>query len=262
GKKWVPFSVSVVSLGVELQLEDVWHGSITVANKPGRMDRIRQIMQPLAEGAVATMATVAMLHGLLNFAGGQVMGFELKPAARLLSKLLGGEAAQANKGVARACRLALDVMVMCRPRKCPAAMHPPVVIYTDGACEKDEGSWGAVVVDPLSGARWSLAGVIPVELREYWIRAAGEQIICQVEAYAVVTTLYALRGLAVGRGVIQSLQKATPLTFLREMTDKDDVALTREMLCFLKDDCYDTTRARAIASAVRWESDWLRGPFQ
>ena len=74
---WFPLEVS-------LDLARVWDGQILVSNKPGRLAKIAELLKPIAEGRVAS------LHGLINFGGGYVMGFELKPAARMLSKALTG----------------------------------------------------------------------------------------------------------------------------------------------------------------------------
>ena len=68
GKKFVPFGSQVATLGVVPHLEEIWNGRITIANKPGRINKICTMLAPIAEGKPATRSQLASLHGLLNFA--------------------------------------------------------------------------------------------------------------------------------------------------------------------------------------------------
>ena len=202
GKKFVPFSPCVVSLGVSLDLTRVWDGQIVVSNKPGRLARIAELLKPIAEGSEVSKAQLASLHGLINFAGGYVMGFELKPTARMLSKALTGPFMGNTDALRRACALALDVIGMCKPRVCLATTRKPIILYTDGAFDDDIGSWGSLVVDPESGVRWLFGGQVPQMLIERWHELAGEQVICEIEAYALAITVFGLRGFLGHRSVI------------------------------------------------------------
>ena len=69
----------MVSLGVS---REIWDGVLTVENKPGRLEKISQLLRAIASGGDVTQSDVASLHGLSNFAGGLIMGFELKPTSR------------------------------------------------------------------------------------------------------------------------------------------------------------------------------------
>ena len=202
GKKFVPFAPAVVSLGVFLDLSRVWDGQILVSNKPGRLAKIAELLKPIAEGSEVTRAQLASLHGLINFAGGYVMGFELKPTARMLSKALTGPFQGNSSELRNACALALDVIGLCKPRVCLASARHPIVLYTDGAFENDVGTWGSLLVDPETGSRWLFGGQVPQPLIDRWHEAAGEQVICEIEAYALAITVFGLRGYLGNRSVI------------------------------------------------------------
>ena len=162
GKKIVAFAPTVISVGVSLDLSDIWIGFIKVANKPGRLEKISEMLRLIVQGNDISKAQVASLHGLINFAGGYILGYELKPTARVLSiKALSGPFAGNTPALREACALALDVISLCQPRVCHAAICPPVVIYTDGAFEDGVGTWGALVVDGQSGSRWLFGGRVP-----------------------------------------------------------------------------------------------------
>ncbi|CAE7215102.1 unnamed protein product [Symbiodinium sp. CCMP2456] len=202
GRKFVAFDAKVVSLGVSLGLGELWSGVLTVENKPGRLEKISHMLRAIASGKDVSRSEVASLHGLLNFAGGLILGFELKPTARMLSRALSGPFLGNTPELKQACASALDVIAQCRPKRCPASISPPIILYTDGAYEKGIGTWGAVLIDELSGARWAFGGTVDSSLVAHWKREAGEQVICQVEAFALAIVLYGIRGSVKGRSIL------------------------------------------------------------
>ncbi|CAE7375366.1 unnamed protein product [Symbiodinium sp. CCMP2456] len=181
GRKFVPFDERVVSLGVSLNLDEIWSGALKVENKAGRLEKIASLLRQIAEGGAVTRSDVASLHGLINFAGGLIMGFELKPTSRMLSRALSGPFLGNTAELTQACALALDVIAQCRPKRCPASILPPIVLYTDGAFEKNR---------------------VCQQLMDHWSREAGSQVICQIEAYALAITLFGVRGLLKGCSVL------------------------------------------------------------
>ncbi|CAE7668354.1 Xab2, partial [Symbiodinium sp. KB8] len=170
GKKFVSFGPRVVTLRVALHLEEIWDGRITIANKPGRIDKICSMLSPIAEGKTATRSQ----HGLLNFAGGHVLGFQLKLAVRMFSKALSRGRAWGVE-LRSAALLALDVLKGARLRVLLARMTPPMILYTDGAYENGVATWGAILLDRLSGARWMFHGTVCRALCDRWRAHAGER---------------------------------------------------------------------------------------
>ncbi|CAE7332461.1 unnamed protein product, partial [Symbiodinium sp. CCMP2456] len=162
-------------------LTPVSGGVLAVENKPGRLEKISQMLRTIASGKDVSRSDVASLHGLINFAG----------------PFLGN-----TSELKQACALALDVIAQCRPKRCPASISPPIVLYTDGAYEKGIGTWGAVLIDQPSGARWAFGGTVDSSLVAHWKREAGEQVICQVEAFALAIVLYGIRGSVKGRSIL------------------------------------------------------------
>ncbi|CAE7763864.1 unnamed protein product, partial [Symbiodinium necroappetens] len=202
GRKFVPFGSKVVSLGVSLGLGELWEGILTVQNKPGRLERIAELLRAVVAGNDITRSDVASLHGLINFAGGLILGFELKPTSRMLSRALSGPFVGNSPELQQACALALDVLAQCRPKRCPASVKPPIILYTDGAYERGVAGWGAVLVDRLTGACWTFGGKVGDDLVSHWRAEAGMQVICQVEAYALAIVLFGIRGYVKGRSIL------------------------------------------------------------
>ena len=56
--------------------------------------------------------------------------------------------------------------------------------------------------DKLLGARWAFGGTVDSSLLAHWRREAGDQVICQVEAYALAIVLYGIRGSVKGRSIL------------------------------------------------------------
>ncbi|CAE7927895.1 unnamed protein product [Symbiodinium necroappetens] len=188
----------VVTLGVVLHLEEIWNGRITIANKPGRISKICTMLAPIAEGKPATrshfMGCLILLVFSKALARGRTTGVELRAAALL----------------------AMDVLKGARPRTLVARLTPPMVLYTDGAYENEVATWGAILLDPLSGARWMFHGTVCRTLCDHWRTHAGEQIICEVEAFAVALVLYGLRGSLRGRCIVSFIDNdAARFGFIR-----------------------------------------------
>ena len=55
---------------------------VAVGNKPGRLQKITEMLKAVIASDRATKSQLASLHGLVNFAGGYTLGYQLKPTAR------------------------------------------------------------------------------------------------------------------------------------------------------------------------------------
>eukprot|EP00435_Cladocopium_sp_Y103_P015310 s993_g3.t1 len=78
----------------------------------------------------------------------------------------------------------------------------PVLIYTDGAFDSPDATWGAIVIDVVTGTRWCFGGAVPEYLLNAWKHMVGEQFICQIEMYAVLCIRWRMRELLWKRRLI------------------------------------------------------------
>ena len=194
GKKFVPFSPSVISLGVSLGIKDIWTGVVAVGNKPGRFEKIAELLKTVIASDHASKSQLASLHGLVNFGGGYTLGCQLKSTARMLALALSRANPGTHADLKSSCEVALTSIALARPRICQSSLQPPILLYTNGAYEGSECTWGAIVIDRARQCRWAFSGRVPGPLLKHWGDITGEQLICQVEAYAVAIMLFALRG--------------------------------------------------------------------
>ena len=173
GKKFVPFSPSVISLGVSLGLKDIWTRVVAVGNKPGRLEKIAEMLKAVIASDHASKSQLASLHGLVNFAGGYTLGYQLKPTARMLALALSRASPGTTADLRSSCEVALTSIALARPRICQSSLQPPILLYTDGAYEGGEGTWGAIVIDRAHQCRWGIqrtGASIPHEAlgRHHW----------------------------------------------------------------------------------------------
>ena len=202
GKKAKPFASTFAALGVEYNLANLHSSFFTVGNKPERLQRIGRLIQQVAQEKAVTSSTAASLHGLLNFASGFALGKALQPAAQGFSSLAMG-ANLPPRVLADLCQHALTVLRSLQPRKVATSDEPhPIIIYTDGAFGEDLADWGAIVLDTATNTRECFAGRVPAFLLEAWRGLVGEQLICQIEMYAVLCIRWHARHLLHGRRAI------------------------------------------------------------
>ena len=82
---------------------------------------------------------------------------------------------------------------------------PPVLIFTDGACEEEGTSIGAVIWDPLGGCE-CLGAVVSEETVAKWRSKVGQkQVIGQAELFPVVVARLTWRSRVAGRRVLYFL---------------------------------------------------------
>ena len=147
GKKSVDFSDTMQVLGVAFHLQNFWNKQVTEANRPSRIHRSLEVLESYAAKGTVSAPEAATMHGLLNYAGGFVVGRCLKPAARQFASLQSGSSD--TELISRLCNDTCRIINRMRPREIPfVSSDRPAVIYTDAAYENGNGIWGAVIIIP------------------------------------------------------------------------------------------------------------------
>ena len=195
GKKAKPFSSTFGALGVNYALASLHEGRFSIGNKPDRLARIGRMVSQVSEDGRVAQTVAASIHGLLNFASGFTLGKALQTSAHGFSMLASGTALD-KRSIRALCEHTLIVLETLEPREVALPLQSvPVVIYTDGAFEGTNATWGAIVIDPVSKTSLCFAGTVPEFLLAAWKNLVGEQLICQIEMYAVVCVRWKVRHL-------------------------------------------------------------------
>ena len=61
-----------------------------------------------------------------------------------------------------------------------------MIVFTDAAFEQGVATWGVVLLDLANNKREVSGGIIPEQLVNFWLQEAGDQVITQAEAFAMV----------------------------------------------------------------------------
>lgn len=193
GPKGKPFESSFDVLGCNLCLTDLAKGRVTLENKQGRVARLTDRLGELRDLGTLNLHEAQVLHGLLRYACGFFAGRRLQQVCSEIFALTKPGRAVGNRDVISFCDYALKALTTCQPRVLEAAAELfPILIFTDGAWEDRVASLGAVVVDTADGTSQVLHGLLPDSLRDLWLKEVGEQLICQIELYAMVAVRWQL----------------------------------------------------------------------
>ena len=201
GKKAIPFAETFTALGVNFSLGKIYEGSLTVGNKPERLARIARMVGGILNEGKLHSHLAASIHGLLNFATGFTLGKALQPAAACFSQATSSPPKPEELNLM--CRHTLEVLEAIQPRAISvASIETPILVYTDGAFESGSGTWGAIILDSVTGLRLCFEGAVPSFLLKAWSDQVGEQLICQIEMFAYLCVRWHLRDVLHGRRVI------------------------------------------------------------
>ncbi|CAE7664556.1 unnamed protein product [Symbiodinium sp. CCMP2592] len=205
GSKSHPFAEVFSVLGMQIDLSNMSERSIVLSNKPGRIDRIVEKLESVAASGFLTIHQAQILLGLLNFSSGFFAGRALKHSCKWLSGFLAGDR-PSPKTVSEMCRHTIKILVSTPPRfiSCDSTGEPPILVWTDGAWEpaKAFAGIGAVILDASSGVSRVFQGQVPERLVVRWREEVGEQIICEVELYALLMIRAGLQNFLSGKRII------------------------------------------------------------
>ena len=234
GKKAVDFCSQPVALGVQFNLEHIRTGDLVVQNKPGRIERIAEMIALVKEGEGKSKSLVASLAGLMNFAGGFVLGHHFKLGSHALNAWAHHHhVSQAD--VRMVCDYLLAVAKAVQPKR--IHLHDsdlPWIVYTDGAYEDGKGTWGALAYDPLTGQKLVFAGEVPSPLISYWTATVGEQLICEIELFAYICLRWHLRKELSNRyGIVFIDNESSRMTLIKRNSPSHAMFLMVSLLSLL-----------------------------
>ena len=202
GVKGKPFAEEFDVLGMSLQLSSFGEGKVVLANKQGRIERIIDRMQEIAARGEIRRHEAQVLQGLLQYASGFYSGRALKHASHVLAKISSG-LHFGPKDLSDFCFHTVNLLRDESPRILSSSMITDVVhLWTDGAWESGIAGVGVAVHDCFAGMGWVYEGRVPAKILDKWRSEVGEQLICEIEMFAVLATLLELNTFLSARRVI------------------------------------------------------------
>ena len=186
GAKGKAFASGFPVLGMRLDLGAFCCGEIVMANKPGRVERISELLNEVSTKNHCSRHEAQVLAGLLNYASGFYAGRSLRHSCSSLHCVASGMpfSPEATRDLCSSVRSILEAS---KPRILRINAPKEVIhVYTDGCWEKGFAGVGAVVMDMLSDECWVFEGEVPSPVLEAWKHQVGDQIITQIELYILL----------------------------------------------------------------------------
>jgi hypothetical protein len=198
------FAKEFVVLGVQVVLADAPSGQIVVANKASRVAEVCSVIKGMIERAGATPAEVSTVVGRVHHLESVHFGRCAAAALRTLRRFGGGKGGRAvlNEEELSALAWLAAMLPIARPRVVRAfGTTRPVLVFTDGACEGEGASCGAVLLDGEGVVEFFGLPVPDVTYRG-WRQGASSQVIGQAELWPVLLSLTTWADRLAGRRVI------------------------------------------------------------
>ena len=202
GHKGRPFSEEFEVLGMSLCLRGIAQGEVRLANKQGRVERIIDRLQEISNKGAISRQDAQVIQGLLQYASGFYAGRPLKHSSHILSKIVGG-LSFSPRDLSDFCMHTVSLLRDEGPRILKHSMVKDIVhLWTDGSWEQGVAGIGVAAHDCLTGTGWVIEGFVPDEVLEMWKSEVGEQLICEIEMFAVLATMLEFNAYLAGRRVV------------------------------------------------------------
>ena len=190
GDKLKPFARSFDILGVTISFARAAEGLVEVSNRVGRLDDLVALLDGVASPKHLCKDKLASFKGRLLFATNHVFGRCAQVCTQLIGQALRArDGASVFQEVVKAAKEALYMLRQSGPRQITAwGGEPPVLIFSDGACEDDGRlvTRGAVMFDLATGCQEFFGDRVPSWLVNKWRRTGLKQLIYFAELLPVL----------------------------------------------------------------------------
>ena len=192
-----PFAEEFDVLGVRINTTNLHSGIFTLASKPSRVEKVIALIHEIKKSGKVDKKKAQVIHGLLNFMAGFVMGHSVRLACRALASAIAAGNSWSRLQVCHACDFTLDCLSNLRGRSVDGrGERRPVLVFTDAAFEGGVSAYGVVIIDQVSSKREVFGDEIPQHLTDFWLQW-GSQVIPQAEAFAMLIARIAFSTTAV-----------------------------------------------------------------
>ena len=173
-----------------------------MSNKQGRIERIIDRLQEISLKGEIKRHDAQVLQGLLQYASGFYAGRSLKHASHILARIVGG-LHFSPWDLSDFCKHTVSLLRHENPRILSCTMVTDIIhLFTDGAWEGGVAGIGLAAHDCFSGCGWVFHGHVPDSLLASWKAEIGEQLICEIEMFAVLATMMQLNAFLSSRRTV------------------------------------------------------------
>ncbi|CAE7945511.1 unnamed protein product, partial [Symbiodinium necroappetens] len=203
GGKGHPFMSRFDVLGLSADVAKLHLGTLVLSNKEGRAQKIQDLLGVVSGEGHITRNQGQILLGLLRFASGFYGGRTLRHVCADLNRLVFSRDHVTPQRLRALSDMASKALTTLPPRTITfAARRPLVHAFTDGCWQDGVAGLRAVVFDCATGRGRVFQGKLPANLVKAWLSEVGEQIIGQIELYAVLVMRFFLKDDLAGRRTV------------------------------------------------------------
>ena len=182
-----PFDSVFTSLGVEFRLIDQHEHRSSLSQQPGRAAAIEEQCHATCDSQHLATGRSRELRARVQYAVGQILGRCTGKGTSVFRTLPPRLQDSLHRSRELVLRWPPCMLRETPPRQILLDGCPPILIWTDGACE-EHGSLvtcGGVIVDGVSQPV-CLGLVVPDNIVRPWRAGGNEQVICQAELLPVL----------------------------------------------------------------------------
>ncbi|CAE7670291.1 unnamed protein product [Symbiodinium sp. CCMP2592] len=205
-KKSLPFAKVFAMLGASFSLVRAPSGILEIANKEGRLESLRTLVNSVCAEGFVQPAVLASLKGRLLYASTHTFGRVALMAVKCLSRhLKGGGVLKLSSDDCVLLQHTIGLLEDMRPREIKTdASDRPVIVFTDGAHEEAEGftAHGGVLIDPVRGVHRFFGELIPKAFIDSWGAHGKRQLVGQAEVLPVLVAKIVWAEFLKGRKVL------------------------------------------------------------
>ena len=204
--KRLPFEDQFNMLGAVVDLADSRNGQVRVKNKDSRIVDIGDLVKDICAKQLVPQSVIETLKGRLLYAAGHTFGRCTQLAVQLVSRLARrGPMVVVDDDFKHVLQNAFSCLERAKPREIAAwSGRPPLVIFTDGACEEngEQVTHGATFYDPEDGLSMMFGDQVPSEWVTKWKEQGRKQLICQAEIFPILVSKATWADRITGRAVL------------------------------------------------------------
>ena len=164
------FGWTWVTLGVQFCTDGLRnHRCLTISNKPGRADKVRELVELLCGRTGSTRRCAERLRGLLHFSRAQCFGRCGAFAMHSVSALADGKAPYASPEVIAHLQWWIQYLHKAPPRRLDFnSAKAPLLLFVDGMEEETGSACSGVLLDPETNFRECFGKAIPTNVINSW----------------------------------------------------------------------------------------------
>eukprot|EP00435_Cladocopium_sp_Y103_P035766 s4108_g9.t1 len=203
-------------LGAVVDLSQSGDGVVRVKNKESRIKDIAALVEDICSRDTIPLSIIETLKGRLLYAAGHTFGRCTQLAIQLISRLARrGPLFLLDDTFKAVVRDAFAFLAASPPREVWAwSGRPPVVVFTDGACEEDGlvVTHGGALFDPESGLALMFGDRVPEEWTKQWRLQGKKQLICQAEIFPILVSKETWKDVLTKRAVLWFIDNNSALS--------------------------------------------------